>query len=394
MSRQALIIAGAAGPHEGVSALLGRFGFSDIKETVGVNDGLDRIASQHFDLVIMPIQQLDGIQLAALERSLRKAHGTFVIGTAPSADTEMILRAMRTGMHEFLVFPPDPKELGSAVDRLMRRSSSDLQRGSVFAVYSSKGGMGTTSVAVNLAHALAAESAHDRVALADLVVTGGDVRVFLNLEPAYDMTHLAEKLDRVDRELLHSLLTKSTGGVWALTGPDNPEAEDAIDGPTTSNIIEQLRSYYAYTVLDCEHHMSERTLAAMDAADRIVLVTQLSVPGLRSAQRSLALCRRLGYPEDKLAVVVNRYQTTDVLSPADAAAALKCEIFWKLPNDYRGSGLALTKGVPVTEVDAAAKLATSYAQLASKLTGGAAAQSKNGRPSESPIRRLFGVRRR
>jgi pilus assembly protein CpaE len=242
----------------------------------------------------------------------------------------------------------------------------------VVAVYSAKGGTGTTTVAVNAAHCIAANHPDSRVALADLVVSGGDVRLHLDLRPTYDLSSLAEKLDRLDAELLYSLLTNSSGGLWALPAPDNPEFEDTLDASTLGTIVEHLRMHFAFTVLDCEHHLTERTLAALDAADRILLVTQLSVPALRSTQRSIELCRRLGYPEEKLCVVVNRFQSGEVLSLRDAADVLKCEIFWKIPNDYRTSAGALMKGLPVSEFAADSKLAWSFAQLASKLGGNSA----------------------
>ena len=183
------------------------------------------------------------------------------------------------------------------------------------------------------------------------------------------MGDLVKKLDRIDADLLNSLLTPCSGGVWALPGPDSPELDDLLDASTTTTIIEHLRIHFAYTVLDCEHHLSERTLAALDAADRILLVTQLTVPSLRSTQRSLALCRRLGFPAEKLLVVVNRYQSGEVLSLADAADVLKTDVFWKLPNDYRTSATALMKGVPVAEYAPDTKLAWSYTQLSARLGG-------------------------
>ena len=131
----------------------------------------------------------------------------------------------------------------------------------------------------------------------DLVVAGGDVRILLDLKPVYDMGDLVEKLDRIDSDLLHSLLTPSVGGVWALPSPDDAELDTVLDSNAVSAVIEHLKGDFAFTVLDCEHHLSERTLAALDAADRVVIVTELNVPALRSAQRTLALCRRLGLPQ-------------------------------------------------------------------------------------------------
>jgi pilus assembly protein CpaE len=395
MQRKALIVDGAAGSLETATAVLARFGFGEPSAAVDVIGALAELHHQTYDLLVLPLQDIDALQLAAVERALRGGRVSLTIGTAPRAEPELILRAMRSGIQEFLVYPPEPKDLASAVDRLMRRTNTNGQRGSVFALYSSKGGLGTTSIAANLAHALAKGHREARVAIADFVVTDGDVRVFLNLKPAYDLGDLVKKLDRVDAELLYSLMTPYREGIWALPGPDNPELDDLLDGATISTIVDQLRSHFAFTVLDCEHHMSERTLAAMDLADRILLVTQLNVPSLRSTQRSLAICRRLGYANDKMCVVVNRFQSGEVLSLTDAADVLKCDVFWKLPNDYRASAGALMKGIPVAEFDPRSKLAWSYGQLAAKLAGvGEVARNGAHRAGVRSLRALLGMKKR
>ena len=395
MPRKALIVAGAAGSLETAASVLARFGFGEPSPAIDVAGALAELQHQPYDLLVLPLQEIDTLQLAAVERALRGGRVALTIGTAPRAEPDLILRAMRSGIQEFLVHPPEAKDLASAVDRLMRRTNSNGQRGSVFALYSSKGGLGTTSIAANLAHALAKSHRESRVAIADFVVTDGDVRVFLNLKPAYDLGDLVKKLDRVDAELLYSLMTPYREGIWALPGPDNPELDDLLDGATISTIVDHLRSHFAFTVLDCEHHMSERTLAAMDHADRILLVTQLNVPSLRSTQRSLAICRRLGYANDKMCVVVNRFQSGEVLSLTDAIDVLKCDVFWKLPNDYRASAGALMKGIPVAEFDPRSKLAWSYGQLAAKLAGvGEVARNGAHRAGARSLRALLGMKKK
>jgi pilus assembly protein CpaE len=393
--RKVLIVGGAAGPTDTAKAVLTRFGFAEPTASVDVSAALGELQHQTYDLLVLPLQEMDSLQLAAVERALRAGRMSFAIGTAPRAEPDLILRAMRSGIQEFLVYPPDPKDLATSIDRLMRRVNGNGQRGVVYTLYSSKGGLGTTSIAANLAHALAKGHKDSRIAIADLVVNDGDIRVFLNLKPAYDLGDLVKKLDRVDAELLFSLMTPYREGIWALPGPDNPELDDLLDGATVSAIIEQLRSHFAFTVLDCEHHMSERTLAAMDIADRILLITQLNVPALRSTQRSLAICRRLGYLNEKMCVVVNRYQSGEVLSLSEAADVLKCEVFWKLPNDYRTSAGALMKGIPVAEFDANSKLAWSYGQLAAKLAGvGEVARNGAHRAGVRSLRALLGMKKR
>lgn len=393
MPRRVLIVTGAMNPEESALEVLQRFGFTDPVFAPNVGEALAHLRNEHIDLLIVPLLEMDAVQLGAVDREVRRGRAMFVIGTAPKADPDLILRAMRSGIQEFVLLPPDANELASAVGRLMRRQQVDTQRGSVFAVYSGKGGLGNTTIAVNLAHALAATHKDGRIGLADLVVAGGDVRVFLNLKPAYDMGDLVEKLDRVDADLLHSLLTPSGGQVWALPGPDDPELESVLDANVTAAIVEHLRSQFAFTVLDCEHHLSERSVAALDAADRILLVTELTVPALRSTQRTLSLCRRLGYLDEKLCVVVNRHQSGELLTVADAEEVLQHPIYWKLPNDYRTASGALAKGVPISAYDSGSKLARSFTQLAAKLSG-TPETSGNGSHGAPRFSRLFGAKKR
>jgi pilus assembly protein CpaE len=392
MHRRALIADNAAGSPEAVASVLARFGFARPVDVKSRDEATALMREEHFDLVVIPVEGIAPTDLIAVEREIRRDANTSVIATAPSPDPDLILRAMRAGVHEFLVYPPKQEDLAGAVERLMRRGHSETQRGELIAVHSGKGGLGSTSIAVNLAQALGAQRTDSRVALLDLVVTGGDVRVFLALKPAYDLSHLIAKGSQVDTELLNSVLTPVQGGVWALPTGDTPEDEELFDTAAVNSILSLLRSQFGYTVVDCEHHLSEATLTALDAANRIVLVTQLTVPALRSTQRSLAVCRRLGYEESKLCVVVNRFQSGDVLPVKDAEDLLQAPIFYKLPNDYRLSAESLTQGVPVIVQDPNSRLAKAYGDLARKLSGSVSSGASRNTPSGgSRLRKLFGT---
>jgi pilus assembly protein CpaE len=365
--RRALIIGDAFGGSDSAAEVLQRFGFAKLDEAPSLNAATARLRNDHFDLVVVAIDRLSAVEMSLLEREIRR-ESSMLIGTAPKADPDLILRGMRSGVQEFLVSPPDANDLASALDRLVRRTTKETQRGLVVAVYSGKGGLGTTSVAINLAYGFAKNHPDRRVALADFVMGGGDVRVLLNLKPAYDIGDLAVKMDRVDEELLFSVLSATTGGVWVLPASENEEVSDLLDATAAASILNHLRAHFS-AVVDCEHHMSDRTLAAFDAADRIVLVTQLLVPALRSTKRSLDLCERLGYPDSKLFVVVNRHHSGDVLSLGDAKDVLGRDVFWSIPNDYRAFADALTRGRPVTDKDASSPLGRNFVQLAAKLGG-------------------------
>ena len=380
MPRKALIVSGAAGPQDVANGVLQRFGFAPAESSLSLTDATTRLHAEAFDLVVIPLHGIAAVDLATLERETRRS-GAVIIGTASQSDPELILRAMRSGINEFLVYPPDPKDLAGALDRLMRRAHAETKAGSAIAVYSAKGGVGTTSVAVNLSFALAKAHPEGHVALVDLVPGGGDLRVMLDLKPTYDISNVLGKLDKLDGDLLRSLLTPASGngGVWVLPSSEDPESVELMDATAISTLLDQLRQYHAFTVIDCEHVMSDRTLAALDAAGRVVLVTQLNVPALRSTQRTLALCERLGYPSEKVHVVVNRHQSSDIVSVADATAVLGRDIFHRLPNDYKTSAAALMKGLPVSEFDASSHLAYAYDGLASRVNGGPTGKARGAR---------------
>jgi pilus assembly protein CpaE len=389
-TRKAIIVAGAAGPEAEANTVLQRFGFARAVSVADLSALLRAMRDTSFDLVIIPLQSMGVVELATLEREVVRGGATMIIGTAPQADPSLIVQAMRAGVQEFLVFPPNAQEFSAAVDRLIRRGRAVAEQGTTIAVYSAKGGLGTTSISLNIAFALAEAHTNGRVALADLVVHGGDLRVMLNLAPAYDVGDLVARVERIDAELLSSILTPAAGGVWVLPSSDRPEIAELVDSATATTLIAELRKHFAHTVLDCEHYLTDRTLAALDAADKIVLVTQLNVAALRGTQRTISLCQRLGYGDEKIAVVVNRHQSNEVLTPSDASTLLNMPIFHLLPNDFRTADGAASKGIPVGQYDKNARLAQSYASLVSKLTGATSVNGK-ARDGVSRLSRIFSI---
>ena len=369
MSRLALVVTESSADQT-LEQLLQRYGYARVIQNSSMSQALVTIEQQPVELLIVPIEAVDESQLAAIDRLNRRERGIGIIATGETTDPQLMLRAMRAGIQEFLVRPIAAGELSAALERLARRTTSTVINGQVFAVFGSKGGVGTSTAAVNLAHALTLVHPEARVAVADLALPGGDVRLLLNVRPPYDLADIALKIDRMDADLLHSVMVPALDRLWVLAAPERPEADEEVDANVSATVVRQMRSAFNYSVLDCEHRLNDRTLAALDAADRIVLLTELKVPALRSAQRMISVFRRLGYPNEKLGVVVNRYQSEDVVSPGEAAEVLKSEIFFRIPNDYPTCSRASTEGVPIAVNAPQSKIAASYKQLASRLSGG------------------------
>jgi pilus assembly protein CpaE len=368
MTRKAIVVAETEVIDPTLEEVLQRHGYA--RSIVGgLGQALTSIDQNPVDLLVIPIDEVEESHLAGLDRLNRRDKQLGVIATGENADTSLIMRAMRAGIQEFLVRPVIEAELVAAMERLARRTAGTVTDGQVFAVFGSKGGVGTSTVAVNLSHALMQSHPDARVAVADFAVPGGDIRLLLNVRPPYDLGDIAGKVERIDTDLLHSVMVPSTDRLWVLAAPERPEADEEVDATVASSVVRQMKTAFNYTVLDCEHRLNDRSLAALDAADRILLLTELKVPALRAAQRMIGVFRRLGYPNDKLGVVVNRYQSEDVVSPSEAADVLKSEIFFRIPNDYLTCSRAATEGVPVGAHAPQSKLAGSYRQLAQQLSG-------------------------
>ena len=207
------------------------------------------------------------------------------------------------------------------------------ERGIIIAVYGTRADVGVTTVATAVALAFRSLGLGD-VGFAELnarASTGSRNASGLSARTTpTDIAQSPETSDRVPIQGTHAALERRGEGVWALaiTRARVPAIGDA---KAVTAALDVMRDRCAVGVAELGHQVTERTLAAFDVADRIVLVTEGVVPSLRGTQRVLRLCQRLNYPDEKMCVVLNRFDAPGALSPSDVAAALRREVYWKIP---------------------------------------------------------------
>lgn len=395
--RVAVAVAAPGVAKDLLNDVLGPRGFSPVIMVDSINDLVKALRVQAPDLVFVPVPPGGAsVEFSLFEAELRRHQGVMAVGIAGAKEADTVLAAMRAGILEFLVSPLDATELIGVVQRLMATVASTTQLGSIVAVYSAKGGLGSSSLAAALAWAFAQRATAADIALVDFTTTGAGLRILLDMNPAYDVGSIASRTGELDREFLSSCMAQHPSGISVLAASEELEAAESLSSATAGRVLELLRQAFKYTVVDTDHAFTEQSLATLDVADRIVLVTHGDVASVRSTQRSLALFARLGYASDKIVVVLARRADTDRISRRDIARVIGRPVDAVIPEDralfldavtYGEFPQQRAPGHPVSEaVDA---LATSVISGGTGESGSAADDSAGG-GGRSRLARLFG----
>jgi pilus assembly protein CpaE len=337
--------------------------------------GVARSVAAGFRIALVDLVGDAAAGLGAIEELLRNHAGLPVIALAAVKDPDLILQAMRSGAREFVV-PTEPGELARVVSDAARKLSGEGESGRILTLFSAKGGLGATTLATNLAGALGDDG--KRVVLVDLDLQLGDVLVFLDAASRYTLADVLHNLKRLDRDLLHSSLMRHASGVFLLAQSDHLEDADKVTPAQIPTLLKFLARHFDYVVCDGLRSFDELALAVLDVSDKVLLVVTQDVPSVKNAQRCLDVMRRLGYGDDKLKLVVNRHQKSeiDVQSIADN---LGVPVQAAVANDYQTVVKAINRGRLVRDVSPRARVVEDLARMA-RLIGGAPAtrERRNG----------------
>jgi pilus assembly protein CpaE len=308
--------------------------------------------------------------LRSIEALKLKFPQLHLVLTAAENTPNILLRALRAGVEEFLAQPFDWPEVMQAFDKIRERidhqNTTGERQGHIVTVFSTKGGVGTTTVATNLAVSLATQQ-QQACCIMDLVLQFGAVTSFLGLEPTYTILDLARNLLRIDSLMLEGSLVKHASGERVLAEPFQVEEASRVTATDIDQIIDALVQTFDFVVIDTPKEFDETSFLALDRAHVILFVTEMSVPSLRNAHRALESFERLHINPGKVRLILNRYEKSKLITIASVEKTLATPAFWTLPNDYPTAVAALNQGVPIQDTSPHSKLAKSYGGLAEAL---------------------------
>lgn len=280
---------------------------------------------------------------------------------------DALVKIMRSGAKEVLSSPVIKGEFFEVLNRIKEQLNDDYQkvnRCRMVTVFSNKGGIGKTSIATNLALELA-KTTKENVALIDLNFQLGDITTFMDLKPSFNISYMLKNLDKLNKDFLLNTLEKyKNTSLYVLADPPYFKQAEDISPKQVAKLFEILKETFSYIVVDTDNTFDGKTITALDNSDMLFLVTIVNLPALRNCQRCLDLFEKLGYEDDKIKIVINRYMENDEIKAEDVEKLLAKEIYWKIPNNYFSLMAAINKGVPVSELNHASNVSQSYRELA------------------------------
>ena len=327
------------------------------------------VAENRPELVVLSLSP-DAPRSLEVLRRIRGATRAHIVAIGPAMDPKLILRTLREGANEFL----DEAELEAELSQSAARFAtmrSDAKPGRILAVLAPSGGSGSSTIAVNLATALAKK--HQSAALVDLKLGTDDLPSLLNLKPIHNLADLCQNLDRLDRSMFEQLFVRHASGVHLLAAPSSLADCARVTPNGVRQALAMATSVFPYVVIDLDRTFHEEQLEALRQADEILLLFRLEVTSVRNTARTLEYLNQSSVV-GRIRLVANRYGQSKELSVSTAEEALGMKVHFLIPDDPSSVLRANNKGVPVV-------LDRPWAGVSRKING--LARSLNGWHHES-----------
>src|SRR5919197_1985799 len=368
-------------------------GFEADIEVVGAAasgaEAIDLAGKLKPDVILMDINMPDMDGIMATEQLATRAPMSAVVMMSVQGEADYLRRSMLAGAREFLVKPFSSDELTASIRQVHSRerekqsrlnvapasgggggdAGSDREPGVIVAVFSPKGGVGRTTVAVNLAVAAATELGK-KVVLVDGSFQFGDVGVLLNLNPKNkSIADLVPELEAGEVESLDTFVINHSAGIRVLLAPPAPEMAELITTAGVKKVLDKLRAEHDLVVVDCTSWFNDTTLAILDMADVILTMLSLEITSIKNMRLFLEVADQLGYEKAKVKLVLNRADSTLGIRVADVEHSIGRKVDHTIVSDGRSVVYALNRGVPFFLSNREAQVSQDIQRLAQVIAG-------------------------
>ncbi|HSD44731.1 MAG TPA: AAA family ATPase [Burkholderiales bacterium] len=304
---------------------------------------------QRPDLIILDSMCRDLEELPVLEYVSAQHPQTVVVMLCANHNPEFLINAMRAGVREVLQSPATKGALVAAVERIERRlglGAKPRQPGQIIAFIPCKGGSGATFLATNVGYQLAVES--KKVVLIDLNLQFGDAALFVHdHKPATNLGDVAHNIHRLDASFLAGSLVNVAPNYGLLAAPEDPGQAMEVKPEHVDVLLTVAADNYDFVIVDVGRVLDAVTIKALDRANYVFPVMQLTLPFIRDANRLISAFRTLGYSKDKIRLVVNRFEKGSEIKLDDVERSLGVPTFKTLPNSYEAVASAVNHGRPI-----------------------------------------------
>ncbi len=294
--------------------------------------------------------------------------------TSSRTEPDILLGALRIGAKEFFPQPINKEEVRSSLIKFKERKANAARgkgkekKGKIINVMGSKGGVGTTTIAVNLAASLASAKGNGKktFSLMDMNLLFGEIPLFLDIKSSLNWGDIAKDISRLDSTYLMSVLSKHPSGLYVLPSPSRIDGMQTATPDNIEILVTQMRNTFDFIVIDNGHALNNISLKILELSDIILIVSVLSLPCLINIRKLMEIFQILDYPdENNIKVIVNRYQKKSLISIEEAEKSINKKFFWVIPNDYQNTMIAINEGKTLESVAYKNAVAENFKQFAS-----------------------------
>lgn len=340
--------------------------FKFLAATDDFEKAFNAIAELQKSLLLIEIEEDEDFSIDFIKRVAEKNPNCRILAFTQYYNTELVIKAMREGALEILRFPIIKEKFTNALEDIKAEilgEKNKKDKCKVISVFSNKGGVGKTSIAMNLALELA-KNTRENVVLVDLNFQLGDVTTFWDLKPSFNISYMLKNIDGIKKDFLLNTLEKyKDTSLYILADPPYFKQADYVSEKNIEKLLEVLKTSFSYIVIDTTSGFGGKTMKALALSDLVLLLATMNLPALRNCQRCLELFESEGFDNNKIKILVNRYMESEDIKVEDVEKLLKKKVFWKIPNNYFTMMSAINLGVPVAEVNRDSNVARSYKDL-------------------------------